>query len=238
MVLSDTWFMEGYIDFELQKYRLLAYLNEVKNCFKETRLYPQLSDMVFHYRNLLAFRENKKCLQNQFPKRLDSLNLPQLELVYEQMLADDDVMRELEEITTFAIDQMKGTINEGAEIYDFVEKKLQIEPVGIVPLYKNEGYIFLRYGAFSEVRIYSYTITLFEHKFSRYKGIKMEYMDSRSKNMANTYEQIKLDIIRSYRTMPNPAVYKVEFPLAVPLDETLLPIAKRLLVKQIDGGIA
>ena len=36
MVLSETWFMEGYIDFELQKYGLLAYLKEVKQAFDET----------------------------------------------------------------------------------------------------------------------------------------------------------------------------------------------------------
>ena len=27
--LSETWFAEGYIDFELKKYTLLAYLNEI-----------------------------------------------------------------------------------------------------------------------------------------------------------------------------------------------------------------
>ena len=26
MALSETWFLDGYIDFELQKYKLLAYL--------------------------------------------------------------------------------------------------------------------------------------------------------------------------------------------------------------------
>jgi hypothetical protein len=71
MTLSETWFMEGYIDFELQKYRLLAYLQEVKQCFKATMLYPQLSDVVFHYNNLLAFRSNKQFIQDQFPKKLD-----------------------------------------------------------------------------------------------------------------------------------------------------------------------
>jgi hypothetical protein len=144
-------------------------------------------------------------------------------------------MEELEHITQYAVSEMKDTISEGAEIYEFVEKQLQIEPVGIVPLYKNEGYVFLRYGAFSEVRVYTYNISLFEHQNARYKGIKMEYIDSREKNMANTYEQIKLDIIRSYRTLPNPAVYKVEFPLRVPFNETLLPIAKRVLVRHIEA---
>lgn len=233
MTLSETWFMEGYIDFELQKYRLLAYLQEVKNCFNETKLYPQLADIVFHYNNLLSFKNNKQFLQSQFPKKLDSVNLQQLELVYEQMLADDEVMQELEQITQFAIGEMKGAITEGAEIYEFVEKQLLIEPVGILPLYKNEGYVFIRYSEHSEIRIYNFNITLFEHKDARYKGIKMEYIDSRTKNLANTYEQIKLDIIRSFRTLPNPAVYKVEFPFQVPFNETLLPVTKRVLVKSI-----
>jgi len=233
MSLSETWFMEGYIDFELQKYRLLAYLNEVKQCFNETKLYPQLSDIVFHYNNLLGFQKNKRFLQDQFPKKLDLLNMQRLELVYEKMLADNELMEELERITQYALDEMKGTISEGAEIYEFVEKQLMIEPVGIVPLYKNEGYIFLRYGNYSEVRIYCYGITLFEHKNSRYKGIKMEYIDSREKNLVNTYEQIKLDIIRTYRTLPNPAVYRVESNLSLPFNETLLPVAKRVLVRHI-----
>jgi archaellum component FlaC len=231
MTLSETWFMEGYIDFELQKYRLLAYLQEVKHCFGETKLYPQLSDIVFHYNNLVAFRNNKRFLQEQFPKKLDSINMQRLELVYERMLADNTLMQELEEITGFAINEMKGTISEGAEIYEFVEKQIKIEPVGIVPLYKNEGYIFIHYGSYPDVRIYCYNITLFEHQNARYKGIKMEYIDSRVKNLANTYEQIKIDIIRTIRILPNPAVYKLEFPLTVPFNETLLPVAKRVLVK-------
>jgi hypothetical protein len=227
--------MEGFIDFEMQQYRLLAYLKEVKQHFQENKLYPQLADIVFHYNNLLAFRNNKKFLQDQFPRKLEGIKMQKLELVYERMLADNELMQELEHITNYAIDELKGTLSEGTGIYDLVEQKLLIEPVGIVPLYKNEGYVFIRYGAFSEVRIYSYSITLFEHKDSKYKGIKMEYLDSREKNLANTYEQIKLDIIRSIRTLPNPAVFKVEYPFSVPYQETLLPIAKRVLVRQIES---
>jgi len=235
MTLSETWFIEGYIDFELQKYRLLAYLKDVKRSFNETKLYPQLSEVVFHYNNLLAFQNNKKFIQDFFPKKIEALDMRKLEIVYERMLADSELMQELEHITQYALDEMKGTIGEGAGIYEFIERQLMIEPVGIMPLYKNEGYIFLRYGTFSEVRVYGYTITLFEHQNAKYKGIKLEYIDSRVKNMANTYEQIKIDVIRSIRTLPNPAVYKVEFPLSVPFNETLLPVAKRVLVKHIEA---
>ena len=233
MTLSETWFMEGYIDFELQKYRLLAYLRDVKQSFNETKLYPQLSDIVFHYNNLMAFRQSKKLLQDNFPKKMDGINRQKMEIVYENMLADSELMGELEQITQYAMEEMKETITEGTIIYDFVERQVLIEPVGIIPLYKNEGYVFLRYGDHNDVRIYNYTITLFEHRNARYKGIKMEFIDNRTKNLANTYEQIKIDIVRAIRTLPNPAVYKVEFPLDVPFNETLMPVAKRMLVREI-----
>ena len=201
--------------------------------FNETKLYPQLSDIIFDYNNLLAFRENKKFLQDQFPRRVDKVNMEKLELMYEQMLADGEVMAELEEITTYAVKKIKLTIDNGTEIYEFVEKKTRIEPVGIVPLYKNEGYMLLSYGQYAEVRAYAYNITLFEHKNARYKGLHVAYIDTWSKSIANTYEQIKLEIIRNIPVLPNPAVYCIETELKIPFEETLLPIAKRMLVKQL-----
>jgi len=233
MGLSETWFMEGYVDFELQKYRLLAYLQEVNKYFNETKLYPQLSDIVFHYNNLVAFRENKKFLQDHFPKHISQVDMQKLEIMYEQMLADDEVMKELEGITNYALEQMKGTIDSGAEIYEFVEKQTRIEPVGILPLYKNEGYMLVRYGQYAEIRAYGYGVTLFEHKDARYKGIRVQYVDSWQKSIANSYENIKREIIRSIPVLPNPAVYCVETELSIPFEETLLPIAKRMLMKEL-----
>jgi hypothetical protein len=225
--------MEGYIDYELQKYRLLAYLQEVKKYFNETKLYPQLSDMVAHYNNLLLFKSNKQLMQDSFPKKMTAIDSEKLTIVYEHILSDNELMAELEEITSFALGEMKSTISEGAEIYELIEKQLFIEPVGIMPLYKNEGYVFLRYTGHQEVRVYNYSVSLFEHKDAKYKGIKMTYIDSRTRDLATTYEQIKIDIVREIRTLPNPAVYIVEFPVRVPFLETLLPITKRALVRHI-----
>jgi hypothetical protein len=136
--LSETWFADGYIDFELKKYTLLAYLQEVNKYFHESKLYPQLADVIFHYNNLVAFRENKKFLQEQFPKKLTGIQLEKLELLYEQMMSDDEVMQQLEEIIYYATKQMRSTINNGTELYEMVEDKLKISPVGIIPLEQNE----------------------------------------------------------------------------------------------------
>ncbi len=233
MTLSETWFMEGYIDFELQKYRLLAYLQDVNKCFNQQILYPQLADVIFHYNNIVSFRDNKRFLQDNFPRQLTGLNMQKAELVYEQMLQDSEIMKELEAVTQYAIDEMKGTINNGTKLYDTIEKHTHIEPVGIMPLYKNEGYMLLHYKQHKQVRAYYYTITLFEQKDARYKGLRVEFLDTWEKNIVNTYENIKRDIIRTVRTLPNPAVYSVESNMDIPFNETLLPVAKRMLVKYI-----
>jgi hypothetical protein len=49
----------------------------------------------------------------------------------------------------------------------------------------------------------------------------------------NTYENIKYTLIKNRSDLPNPAVYSIETELNFPVEETLLPIAKRTLVKFI-----
>ncbi len=63
-------------------------------------------------------------------------------MLYEQMIEDDELMQELEEIINYSAGEIKSTISNGTEIYEFVENKLSIFPIGIVPLEINEGYFF------------------------------------------------------------------------------------------------
>ena len=85
--LSETWFVEGNIDFESKKYTILAYLQRVNSHFKQNKLYPELSDIIFHYNNIISFKNNKKYLQQQFPKRLTGVQIQKLEMLYEELIA-------------------------------------------------------------------------------------------------------------------------------------------------------
>lgn len=236
--LSETWFADGYIDFELKKYTLLAYLQEINKQFNENKLYPQLSDVIFHYNNLVAFRENKKFLQDQFPKKLTGIQLEKLQLLYEQILEDDDMMRELEDIIHYSAETMKKTITSGTEIYEFVEDKLNIFPIGLLPIETNEGYFFLSEGSYRNTRIYQYRLSFFEKRDEKYRSIKTEFIGQYERNMVNTYELMKIELIRNRKELPNPAVYSIETNLSFPVDETLLPIAKRTLVRFISTKAA
>lgn len=234
--LSHTWFAEGYIDFEQKKYTLLAYLQEIHKHFDEQKLYPQLGDVILHYNNLIAFKQNKEHLQQHFPKKLTQPDILKLELLYQTIIDDDNLMKELEEIILYSINTMNSTIQNGTEIYEYVEEKLLIFPVGLLPLETKEGYFFLRDGTIKQIRVYQYRLSFFEKQDEKYRSIKTEFVAQWERNLINTYEQIKSELIR-YRThLPNPAVYGIESELNFPVEETLLPIAKRSLVKYLSDA--
>src|ERR1041385_8803859 len=233
--LSETWFADGYIDFELKKYTLLAYLQEVNKYFDEQKLYPQLADVIFHYNNLVSFRENKKFLQEQFPKKLTGIQLEKLQVLYEQMMQDDELMEELEQIIHYAAGEMRSTITNGTELYELVEDKLQISPVGIIPLEQNEGYFFLS-NTVAQTRVYQYRLSIYEKREEKYRSIRTEFIDTWYRSIANTYEHIKSELVRNRSQLPNPAVYAIQTEMNLPVEETLLPIAKRSLVRYISGS--
>jgi hypothetical protein len=236
--LSETWFAEGSIDFELKKYTLLAYLQEINKYFTENKLYPQLADVIFHYNNIVSFRENKKFLQEHFPKKLNGMQLEKLQVLYEQLIQDDELMQELEDIIHYSAGKIRTTINSGTAIYEFVEQKINITPVGIIPLDIQEGYFFLSTHDTRSTRVYHYRLSMFEKHDEKYRSIKTAYIDRWHRSISNTYEHIKSELIRHRGELPNPAVYSIESILDFPVDETLLPVAKRSLVKYITAQAA
>src|SRR4029079_14319555 len=236
--LSQTWFAEGYIDFELKKYTLLAYLQQIKQYFFQNKLYPQLADLIFHYNNIIAFRENKKYLEEHFPKKLTGIQIEKLQVLYEQMIADDELMQELEQIINYSASEMKTTISNGTEIYEFVEENLTIAPIGIIPLDIQEGYFFLSAGNTRSTHVYQYRLSFFEKHDERFRSIKTSYVELMYRSIVNTYENLKSELIKNRSDLPNPAVYSIETDLSFPVEETLLPIAKRSLVKFISHPAA
>jgi len=233
MKLKDNWLTEGLIDFEYKKYILLGYLKSVKTSFQKVELYPFLSDMVYHYRNLLALQANKSMIYDAFPKALSQEDLNNLEVNYRTILQDDAMMKEIESIIEFAIPQLKAHLEEGSVIYEYVESKCEIEPIGLTSLSVNEGYLFITQPPETETKIYRYHTTIFGSSADSLRGINLRYILKENRSLSNSYEKIKLKLIRQYHDLPNPATYLIVSKLKFPFTPTLMPVAKRLLVKQV-----
>ncbi len=231
--LTKNWLTEKHIDFEYKKYLLLAYLQEVKKNFDCTRLYPWLGELIEHYKNAVAVRDNKQVLQQNFPHRISGVEPSSGKLSYENLISDDQLMKELESIVEYAIPQFEQRVDEGKNIYDIVEEHVYIQPVGVIPLRPECGYMLLKGGENAHTTAFEYQITFFENASQKYKAIHTHFVRSFEKNISTSFQSIKNDLIRDNRHLPNPAAYAIETEMALPMEETFLPIAKRMLVRFI-----
>lgn len=232
--LSHTWLTDHMIDFEYKKYTLLAYLQNVKEKFNQHQLYPELSDLFFHYDNLLKLKENKEFLYEQFPKMVTGVDLQKLKITYQKLLKDDDLMRELSEIIHYALLQFNQSIHQGKELYDFVEDHLSFDEVGLMPIYQNEGYVMLTEQTDKNVAVYRYKISLIDHHKEMYRAIHTEFIFNEIKSISNTFNKMKLKLSKLFSELPNPATFLVVSKLQFSIQETVLPITKRLLLKHVN----
>lgn len=231
--LSPNWLTEGLLDPEYKRYQLLAWLQQVEQQFAQVKLYPWFNDLLFHYRNLQQVRQNHQLIYEQFPKELTRADFARLKLVYTQLIEDDSFMRSLEEIISFSLPQLQRWVNEGRDIYNFVEENVSISPVGLTAINKDEGYFFLLAHPFSQTDIYRYQITIFEGPEDRYRAINVVHLETQPKSRLQTFESLKVELIRRQQSLPNPATWLVEARVAAPRNETLLPVVKRRLVQYI-----
>jgi hypothetical protein len=231
--LKESWLTDGLVDFEYKRYVLLAYLSHVKASFGRIELYPFLSDLVSHYSNLKTLKENKSLISESFPRELSQDSLLKLEMTYKSLIEDDALMRELETIISFAIPELKSSLDEGAQLYEYVESNCEISPVGLTSLYTNEGYLFISQPPQKETDVYRYQITIFEQRSEVTRGLHMRFLRTIRRTLSNSYEQIKLQLMREFSELPNPSAYLILSKLKFPYTPTLVPIAKRLLIKHI-----
>jgi hypothetical protein len=233
--LSPNWFFESLPDFEYKKYLLLAYLQHVQQHFNETKLYPDLGDLVFHYRNLQKFNDQKNAFIDSVPENISEIDLQNLRLCFSKVISNDDLMKYLDEILGFSLPAIKKHLDEGKNIYDFIEKEISITPVGILPLYRNEGYVLVKDGDVKEIRVYEYQVKLFSYDDEQFRSVNMEYLTSYKRSIVHTSENIKIEMVRNRKKFPNPATYCVETPYEFPLEETLIPLTKRILLKYVES---
>lgn len=230
--LSENWLTEGLMDFEYKKYRILGYLQEVESHFKEQKLYPDFAELIAHYKKIVLLKNNTISLENNFKKNLSGIDLKNMTLKYESSI-DDESLIELKQIIAFCEPLFEEELSKGKNIFDFAEQHIIVDHIGILPLYKKEGYFMLHPYQSKQVSVYSYSFSKINLLQQDVYGLQCNYFSTYTLSLSKPVDKLKLDIIQQNPELPNPAVYLFKAKAALPKDETFLPIAKRLLYKNL-----
>jgi hypothetical protein len=229
--LEKNWITAPIIDTEYKQYILLAYIQEIKKSYNQLKIYPHLAELIDQYCELITLKDNQLALADKFPKSLMAIDAQEMKMMFSKDITEENWVEEISKTIEMAIPYLKDTIHEGKEIYEEIERNIHMESVGVAPLKNDEGYFILNASGFNETLVYGYRVSLFESPEDKYRAIHTQYAAAFVKNLSVTNQYIKSEMIRQYPGLPNPSVYAFDSGYTIPVDDTYLPIVKRMITK-------
>lgn len=232
--LTIESFFSSDTDWEMNQYRILGGIKQFGSDFDQKKIYPALGKLIEISTSLEQIRNQKKSLKSKFPKRIEGFNIKEHKIVFnsQEYLSPD--IEFLFELIDWALPHINSVIDEGIILFEFVEKNIDIEQVGILPIYKDEGYFMITDNIVSELQVHRYECSLFSSGAEKYRALKTELVKSEKHSfIRRSPDVIKYELICERHDLPNPATFISDTDLDFPFAETIFPVAKRKLISQI-----
>lgn len=214
------------LDAELQEYRLLAYMQRVDAQFNARKLYPWLEEVRDRAAQLHELRRRTDAMDLLMPGDLYGLDLAHAKLLRKPPVAG--TMAEVRTSVDRALLELGPALVRGMGLRDECHAKIHCEPVGLLPLGAQEGWLLLRQG--KEALAYAYTVPAvrgMDEAIIAHHAIRTRYCSTFTVGLGNGYGQIKAELVRN-GPLPNPAVFVFESSIDLPRIETFLPLAKQI----------
>lgn len=224
---------EGFQDEEYKQYLLMAWLQQLGKEFNQVKLYPAMDNLLQQHQLLNALMKQFQEIKQGDGKTLTGLDFKTKRLIYEQTHRPSVLAAYLERLTSFALPLVEKRLKEGNEVKAYVSAHLNLEPIGILPLYKKEGYLFFQNEQSTAISTYRFTLSMVELLDNHLNRLSLELIEKREKSRFITLEQIKHELTRRFRDLPNPATFVLHSKLPFPEMETLLPLGQRLLLREV-----
>jgi len=234
--ISLEIFVDSETDLEMNQYRILAGIKKARTDFSQKKIYPSLATLIKLNRELNQLKEERNNLRHKFPKQIKEFDVKEQKVIYEasKNLEFNDSIENVFELIDWALPYINETIEEGTVLFDFVEKNMLLEQVGILPIYKEEGYFMITDNIALELQVHRYECSIFSSGSEKYRSIKTEVVKTEKQGIIKRLpETIKQEIIKERTDLPNPATFLFDSDLDFPFTETIMPVAKRKMISHI-----
>lgn len=227
-LFEHNWMTSKWVDFEFKKYTLLDYLQKVAGKFREQRVYPYLAVLRKEHQSLLNLKE---ATQGHTPNDLQRMLYGE---TTEPAISEE--MRTVQQLVRFALPRMNETLAQGDELIEKVKTIIRFESVGLLPCNRREGYVIFRHQ--SRARTYRYALRNVapgSDNEIHTSHLKTWFLSEDVTSAFRPAADIKYELLRTHRDLPNPAVFEVNYSLSLPYPETLVPVCRTMLYEAIQG---
>lgn len=232
--LSINTFIRAVDDSERTRFEILSGLKSIRTNFHHNRIFPDLSGLIELFESLQSITQSAEKLRTNAHRSIKDLNLEERKVIYDETPINDNDFEQIRDLIFWALPQIQDAIEEGKTMFEFVDENLALEVVGILPSYLEEGYVFIPDNTSSVLHLIKYELSIFTGADERYRSLKTSVIKSlRQSPIKQPVQSIKLDLMQEFPALPNPATYSFETDLEFPFHETILPVAKRRLLRYL-----
>ncbi len=214
-------------DEESARYRVLHGLQEARRAFGENHVYPHLADLIHLHEAMQEVTGESEVLRGR--GQITGIDLNQGALRYEPT---DEPAFLFETLIEWASPLIEDVIEEGRAIFDFVDEHTEVEAVGIVPSYQDEGYLLIPDSG--ALRILRYAVSIFTRHDERFRSLRTAVIGQAPADAPP--HDLKQRLIAQHPDLPTPATYRLATDLDFPVEATILPVAKRKLLQYLAVG--
>ena len=232
--LNLNLFARATDDVERTQYQILSGLKQAHDDFAENRIYPHLGKLVSLYTSLRTIMERSESYRTSTTGEATGIDWEKGTLQYKWPELEEDDLSTVKELIEWALPRIQAAIEEGRTIYETVEENFEVETVGIVPSYVQEGYALVPDRETAHLHVLRYTVSIFTNEDEQYRTLKTEHCKSVPQSTVDKPPStVKLELVEERTDLPNPATYMFNTDLAYPYESTLLPVAKRTLMRHL-----
>lgn len=232
--LSLELFTGAVEDVERTQYQILGALKHARSAFDEQRVYPHLGRLVELLGALMTVLKRTEDFRTPETGRITGLNWDEKTLTYEWPELEDTEMAVVEDLIRWALPHIREAIEEGRAVYDHVEDNTELETVGIVPSYLQEGYLMVPERETDELHVLRYQLSIIQEEGEKHRALRTVLCKTVEQGGVDVHpSDVKLDLLEERRDLPTPATYFSNTAVDVPYKETLLPVVKRRLIRHL-----
>jgi len=235
--LTLDLFTSAVDDVERTQYHILAGLQSAQSAFQEQRVYPHLGQLVKLHGALRTVLARTEDFRTPETGQITGIDWSEKAITYEWPELEETEMAVVEDLIRWALPQIRTTIEGGRSVYEHVEDNTELETVGIVPSYVQEGYLMVPERDEAVIHVLRYELSIIQEEGEKHRALRTVHCKTVSEDGLDVHpSNIKLDLLKERPDLPNPATYFSNTDLNVPYRETLLPVVKRRLIRHLASG--
>lgn len=221
-------------DYEYNQYLILAGIKVYRNEYRINKIYPGLNELIKVNTLLEDLLKNERIfLRPDIPKfkNFEVYNKIFVDEPPDAVISDSGFFFDM---VKWSIPFIKDAIEEGIVLFEYVEKNINIVPIGHGPFQKDAGYIIIPDNLGHKMHVHRFIRSSDKEKKFPAIGFKTIYLQSTdAADLLISPDKLRKYLIKEYGDLPDPATYICETDLEFPYDESIFPVAKRKLREKI-----